>query len=194
MGSCQPGQGRKSAAISSPLQVRWASHRQPMASMSEPANTSADTTGGPAAPAAPPRHYVVVARRYRPQTFDELVGQEHVAQALSNAIATSGWAMPTSSPGRAGVGKTSAARILAKALNCAAGPHRRALQPVRHLPQHQRRRRRRRAGDRRGQQSRHRRDPRSCGRTSTCVPAGRASRFTSSTKCTCSPARPSTPC
>ncbi len=54
-----------------------------MASMSEPANTSADTPGSPAAPAAPPRHYVVVARRYRPQTFDELVGQEHVAQALS---------------------------------------------------------------------------------------------------------------
>ena len=125
MGSCQPGQGRKSAAIRSPLQVRWASHRQPMASMSEPANTSADTTGGPAAPAAPPRHYVVVARRYRPQTFDELIGQEHVAQALSNAIATQRVGHAYLFTGARGVGKTSAARILAKALNCEQGPTRR---------------------------------------------------------------------
>ncbi len=90
--------------------------------MSEPANTSADTTGGPAAPAAPPRHYVVVARRYRPQTFDELLGQEHVAQALSNAIVAQRVGHAYLFTGARGVGKTSAARILAKALNCQQGP------------------------------------------------------------------------
>ena len=66
--------------------------------------------------------YVVVARRYRPQTFDELIGQEHVAQALSNAIATHRVGHAYLFTGARGVGKTSAARILAKALNCVDGP------------------------------------------------------------------------
>ena len=66
--------------------------------------------------------YVVVARRYRPQTFDELIGQEHVAQALSNAIATNRVGHAYLFTGARGVGKTSAARILAKALNCEHGP------------------------------------------------------------------------
>ncbi len=66
--------------------------------------------------------YVVVARRYRPQQFDELVGQEHVAQALSNAIRTNRVGHAYLFTGARGVGKTSAARILAKALNCLHGP------------------------------------------------------------------------
>jgi DNA polymerase III subunit gamma/tau len=66
--------------------------------------------------------YVVVARRYRPQTFNELIGQEHVAQALSNAIATNRVGHAYLFTGARGVGKTSAARILAKALNCQKGP------------------------------------------------------------------------
>jgi DNA polymerase-3 subunit gamma/tau len=65
---------------------------------------------------------VVVARRYRPQTFAELIGQEHVAQALSNAIATHRVGHAYLFTGARGVGKTSAARILAKALNCEKGP------------------------------------------------------------------------
>lgn len=65
--------------------------------------------------------YVVVARRYRPQTFEELIGQGHVAQALSNAIASSRVGHAYLFTGARGVGKTSAARILAKALNCAEG-------------------------------------------------------------------------
>ena len=69
-----------------------------------------------------PQSYVVVARRYRPQTFDELIGQEHVAQALSNAIATNRVGHAYLFTGARGVGKTSAARILAKALNCQKGP------------------------------------------------------------------------
>ncbi len=66
--------------------------------------------------------YVVVARRYRPQSFAELVGQEHVAKALSNAIATGRVGHAYLFTGARGVGKTSAARILAKALDCVHGP------------------------------------------------------------------------
>src|SRR3990172_9538050 len=66
--------------------------------------------------------YVVVARRYRPQTFDELVGQQHVAQALSNAITTHRVGHAYLFTGARGVGKTSAARIFAKAVNCEKGP------------------------------------------------------------------------
>src|SRR5690606_25351545 len=66
--------------------------------------------------------YTVVARRYRPQTFDELVGQEHVARALAGAIESDRVGHAYLFTGARGVGKTSAARILAKALNCEHGP------------------------------------------------------------------------
>jgi DNA polymerase III subunit gamma/tau len=66
--------------------------------------------------------YVVIARRYRPQTFDELVGQEHVARALQQAITSDRVGHAYLFTGARGVGKTSAARIFAKALNCVRGP------------------------------------------------------------------------
>jgi len=66
--------------------------------------------------------YVVVARRYRPQSFDTLVGQEHVAKALKAAISTDRVGHAYLFTGARGVGKTSAARILAKALCCVNGP------------------------------------------------------------------------
>lgn len=66
--------------------------------------------------------YTVVARRYRPQQFDDLIGQEHVAQALKNALASGRVAHAYLFTGARGVGKTSTARILAKALNCDKGP------------------------------------------------------------------------
>ena len=66
--------------------------------------------------------YQVVARRYRPQLFEELVGQEHVARALKNAVTTGRVGHAYLFAGARGVGKTSAARILAKALNCEKGP------------------------------------------------------------------------
>ena len=72
--------------------------------------------------ASPAAEYVVVARRYRPQRFDELIGQQHVAQALAGAISASRVGHAYLFTGARGVGKTSAARILAKALDCIHGP------------------------------------------------------------------------
>jgi DNA polymerase-3 subunit gamma/tau len=66
--------------------------------------------------------YIVIARRYRPQSFDELVGQEHVARALEQAIVSNRVGHAYLFTGARGTGKTSAARIFAKALNCAKGP------------------------------------------------------------------------
>jgi DNA polymerase-3 subunit gamma/tau len=76
----------------------------------------------PSQPAASEGRYTVIARRYRPQSFDELVGQEHVARALQQAIASGRVGHAYLFTGARGVGKTSAARILAKALNCVEGP------------------------------------------------------------------------
>ena len=66
--------------------------------------------------------YQVVARRYRPQLFADLIGQEHVARGLSGAIESGRIGHAYLFTGARGVGKTSAARIYAKALNCDAGP------------------------------------------------------------------------
>jgi DNA polymerase-3 subunit gamma/tau len=76
------------------------------------------------APAKQPLNpdYTVLARRYRPQQFSELIGQEPVARALVNALASNRVAHAYLFTGARGVGKTSTARILAKALNCVKGP------------------------------------------------------------------------
>ncbi|MEB2309016.1 MAG: DNA polymerase III subunit gamma/tau [Candidatus Brocadiaceae bacterium] len=66
--------------------------------------------------------YVVLARRYRPQTFEDLVGQEPIVLTLRNAIRTNRVAHAYLLAGPRGVGKTSMARILSKALNCKHGP------------------------------------------------------------------------
>ncbi len=66
--------------------------------------------------------YKVIARKYRPQTFAEIVGQQHVTRTLANAITSNRVAHAYIFSGVRGVGKTTAARILAKALNCASGP------------------------------------------------------------------------
>lgn len=63
-------------------------------------------------------NYTVMARRFRPQAFGEVVGQEHISQALRNAIRANRVAHAYLFTGARGVGKTSSARILAKALNC----------------------------------------------------------------------------
>ena len=61
-------------------------------------------------------------RTYRPQTFDQVVGQEPVVRTLRNAIAGDRVRQAYLFAGPRGTGKTSMARILAKSLNCAAGP------------------------------------------------------------------------
>lgn len=66
--------------------------------------------------------YVVLARKYRPQSFDDLLGQEHVSTTIQNAITRGRVAHAFLFTGVRGVGKTTSARILAKSLNCERGP------------------------------------------------------------------------
>jgi len=66
--------------------------------------------------------YEVFARKYRPQTFDDIVGQTHVTRTLKNAVEQNRLAHAYLFVGPRGTGKTSTARILAKALNCIHGP------------------------------------------------------------------------
>ncbi len=66
--------------------------------------------------------YQVIARKWRPQTFDDVVGQDHVVRTLRNAIARQRIAHAYLFVGPRGTGKTSTARIFAKALNCTGGP------------------------------------------------------------------------
>ena len=66
--------------------------------------------------------YLVLARKWRPQSFEDLAGQSHISRTLQNAIRAKRIAHAYLFTGVRGVGKTTAARILAKALNCAQGP------------------------------------------------------------------------
>ena len=69
-----------------------------------------------------PEAYQVIARRWRPKQFDEIVGQEHIVRTLKNAITQNRLAHAYLFVGPRGTGKTTTARILAKALNCEGGP------------------------------------------------------------------------
>src|SRR6478752_2281376 len=65
-----------------------------------------------------PMSYIVLARKYRPKTFAQMVGQEHVVQALTNALTSQRLHHAYLFTGTRGVGKTTVSRLLAKALNC----------------------------------------------------------------------------
>jgi DNA polymerase III subunit gamma/tau len=75
-----------------------------------------------AIPTLPPVSYQVFARKYRPRTFDDVLGQDHVVRTLRNAIEQKRLAHAYLFVGPRGTGKTSTARILSKALNCTGGP------------------------------------------------------------------------
>src|SRR5436309_7622943 len=65
--------------------------------------------------------YQVIARKWRPQTFEEVTGQEHITRTLRNAVEQERLHHAYLFTGARGVGKTTTARILAKSLNCARG-------------------------------------------------------------------------
>lgn len=75
--------------------------------------------------------YLALARKYRPQKFADLIGQPHITRTLQNAISLDKLYPTLIFSGMKGVGKTSAARILAKALNCEKGP---AVEPCNECP------------------------------------------------------------
>lgn len=83
--------------------------------MADRKSENRDATAG--AETAPAKPYVVLARKYRPQTFDDLIGQETMVQTLRNAFASGRIAHGFMLTGVRGVGKTTTARILARALN-----------------------------------------------------------------------------
>ena len=81
-----------------------------------------DRTSPPNQPDGESPGYTVIARRYRPQRFEDVVGQDHVVQSLRNAIRLNRVTHAYLFSGTRGVGKTSVARIFAKCLNCVHGP------------------------------------------------------------------------
>ena len=138
--------------------------------------------------------YQVSARKYRPGTFDDVIGQPHVVQTLVNSITTKRIAQAYLFSGTRGVGKTTVARILAKALNCEQGPTGTPCGDLRQLPGNCTGDIRRCDRDRRRVQyerGRRARDPRKrqVHRLSRARTAS-----TSSTKSTCCRIRPSTRC
>src|SRR5262245_1037112 len=103
-------------------QARGFGRRRLCALLGRPAGNTGSGAAAPICYARAAMSYVVLARKWRPQSFEDLVGQEHVSTTLENAIATCRVAHAFLFTGVRGVGKTTSARILAKALDCEKGP------------------------------------------------------------------------
>ena len=103
----EPCQGRKAAALSHAGRAP----RDNLAWIEKPAGFFHDLD----------MSYEVIARKWRPQQFDDVVGQEHVTRTLKNALASGRVAHAYLFVGSRGIGKTTISRIFAKALNCSAG-------------------------------------------------------------------------
>jgi DNA polymerase-3 subunit gamma/tau len=88
----------------------------------KPTKSTSKKSKAAAPEAEAPRSYLVLARRYRPTQFEEVIGQEHVTRTLQNAIQASRVHHAYLFTGCRGVGKTTVARIMSKALNCDEGP------------------------------------------------------------------------
>jgi len=84
---------------------------------SERDDATVDIFGAPPAPAPPSAAYTVIARKYRPKSFEDLIGQEAMVRTLTNAFASGRIAHAFMLTGVRGVGKTTTARLLARALN-----------------------------------------------------------------------------
>src|SRR3954453_18701683 len=101
-----------------------------------PLNDEPALPGFPAAPApaAPASPYRVLARKYRPRTFDDLIGQEAMVRTLSNAFETGRIPQAWMLTGVRGVGKTTTARILARCLNYQKADGQGSSRPTIHMP------------------------------------------------------------
>jgi DNA polymerase-3 subunit gamma/tau len=117
-----PGSRKRTTSKSKPAETAQESALEPQAEPAAEAAMPPKEQPASEAPRAAPGNYTVVARRYRPQRFEDVVGQDHVVQALRNAIRFNRLAQAYLFCGTRGVGKTSMARIFAKCLNCVQGP------------------------------------------------------------------------
>ena len=107
--------------------------------------------------------YRALYRKWRPQRFEDVVAQHGTVTALRNQVAAGRVGHAYLFTGVRGTGKTTCAKIFAKAVNCLQPPRRRPLLPVLHLPRHRRRQHPGRGGDGRGLQQRRGRYPRPAG-------------------------------
>ncbi|WP_423142591.1 DNA polymerase III subunit gamma/tau [Parablastomonas sp. CN1-191] len=115
-GATQPAPAREAATQAAPAQAAPA---QATPAQSAPAQSApAQAAPAQAIPAQAAQPYRVLARKYRPQTFAALIGQDAMVQTLGNAIKRDRLAHAFLMTGVRGVGKTSTARLIAKALNC----------------------------------------------------------------------------